>query len=65
MIFKMTKEEKRRIKWLISAITRDWKGVLEAIDSDGASAAVVARLKYLQETFYELEKRLKESGVLK
>ena len=65
MIFKMTKEEKRKIKWLISAITRDWEGVWGAIDSDGASAAVPARLKYLQETFTELVKRLKESGVLK
>lgn len=61
----MTKEEKRRIKWLISAITRDMKSTLGAIETDGALAAVVARFKYMQDTFAELVKTLKESGVLK
>ncbi len=61
----MTKEEKRKIKWLISSLTRDFKDFGEEIAGEGDRYDLQAHLKYVYGTFAELKRRLKESGVLK
>lgn len=61
----MTKEEKRRIKWLISDVTKYIKSVEEDIAAGADLVFVTGHFRSFQETFAELKKRLRESGVLK
>lgn len=61
----MTKEEKRKIKWLISAVIKDIKNVEEDIAAGADRVFVTGHFRSLKETFADLKKRLRESGILK
>lgn len=61
----MTKEEKRRIKWLISDVTKYIKSVEEDIAAGADLVFVTGNIRSLKETFAGLKKLFRESGVLK
>ncbi len=61
----MTKEEKREIKRLISHIAKDIKNIEEDLAAGADRVFVTGHFRSFQETFAELKKRLRESGVLK